>query len=383
VIRVGLAGYGLAGSVFHAPLIRACQRMQLSAVLTSRDVPQRVGTFDELLEQSDLVVVATPNTTHFEMAAAALKAGKHVVVDKPLTVTLGEADELIALARERQRLLTVFHNRRWDSDFLTVRKLLRQLSEVMLFEAHWDRFRPEIKRGWREEPQPGGGVLSDLGPHMIDQALVLFGMSDAVSADVLAQRPGAEVDDYFDLTLHYGERRLCLRCSSLVAQPRPRFAIHGAAASFVKYGLDPQEAQLKSGMDPRDAGFAVDANDGALTFGDGRHVKVPSERGNYLAFYEAVADAILDGAPVPVDPADARAGLVLIDLARRAAAEGRRLPVPAASSTGASAPAARPSRCRGGHARIRQLRSGSRRARSAIAAPHCQRWREAADRWSH
>src|SRR5437868_5310474 len=313
--------------------------MQLSAVQTSRDVPERVGTLDELLERSDLVVVATPNTMHFEMAAAALKAGKHVVVDKPVTVTLDEADDLIALANERERVLTVFHNRRWDSDFLTVRKLLPQLGEVMLFEAHWDRFRPEIKRGWREEPQPGGGVLSDLGPHMIDQALVLFGMPDAVSADVLAQRDGAEVDDYFDLTLHYGERRLCLRCSTLVAQPRPRFELHGTAGSFVKYGLDPQEAQLKAGMNPGDAGFAVDANDGTLTFGDRRQVEVPSERGNYLAFYEAVADAILDGARAPVDPADARAGLVLIDLARRAAAEGRRLSVPAASSTGASAPA--------------------------------------------
>jgi scyllo-inositol 2-dehydrogenase (NADP+) len=340
VIRVGLAGYGLAGSVFHAPLMRACDRMQLSAVLTSRDVPERVGSLDELLERSDLIVVATPNTTHFEIAAAALNAGKHVVVDKPLAVTVDEADRLIALAKARGRVLTVFHNRRWDSDFLTVQKVLPQLGDVALFEAHWDRFRPEIKRGWREEPLPSGGVLSDLGPHMIDQALVLFGMPDAISADVLAQRTGAEVDDYFDVTLHYGDRRVCLRCSTLVAQPRPRFALHGSAGSFVKYGLDPQEAQLKSGVDPRDAGFAVDEKDGTLTFGDGRSGKVPSERGNYLAFYEAVADAILDDAPVPVDPADARAGLVLIDLARRAAAEGWRLPVPAASSTEASGPAA-------------------------------------------
>jgi predicted dehydrogenase len=340
VIRVGLAGYGLAGSVFHAPLIRACERMELSAVLTSRDVDARVGTLDELLKWSDLVVVATPNTTHFEIAAAALNAGKHVVVDKPFAVTIDEADELISLAKQRERVLTVFHNRRWDSDFLTVRKVLPQLGEVMLFEAHWDRFRPEIKRGWREELQPGGGVLSDLGPHMIDQALMLFGMPDAVSADVIAQRSGAEVDDYFDLTLRYGERRVCLRCSALIAQPRPRFAIHGTAGSFVKYGLDPQEAQLKAGMGPGDDGFALDESDGTLTFGDGRHGKVPSECGDYLAFYEKVADAVLDGAPVPVDPVDARAGLVLIDLARRAAELGQRLPVPGASSTGASGRAA-------------------------------------------
>jgi scyllo-inositol 2-dehydrogenase (NADP+) len=340
VIRVGLAGYGLAGKVFHAPLIRACEGLELAAVLTSRDAPERVDTLDELLDRSDLAVVATPNTTHFEIAAAALKAGKHVVVDKPFTVTVEEADALIALAKERGLLLTPFHNRRWDSDFLTLRKVLPELGEVMLFEAHWDRFRPQIKRGWREEPRPGGGVLSDLGPHMIDQALVLFGMPDSVSADVLAQREGAEVDDYFDLTLHYGERRVCLRCSTLVAQPRPRFAVHGTASSFVKYGLDPQEAQLKAGMDPCDDGYALDPNDGTRTFGDSRRGKVPSERGDYLAFYEGVANAIEGNVPVPVDPADARAGLVLIDLARRAAALGQRLPVPGASSPGASGPAA-------------------------------------------
>ena len=340
MIRVGLAGYGLAGSVFHAPLIRACGRMEQSAVLTSRDVPGRVGTLEELLERSDLVVVATPNTTHFEIAAAALNAGKHVVIDKPLTVTVQEADDLIALAKECERVLTVFHNRRWDSDFLTVQKVLPQLGDVALFEAHWDRFRPKIKRGWREEPQPGGGVLSDLGPHMIDQALTLFGMPKAISGDVLVQRTGAEVDDFFDLTLHYEDRRVCLRCSTLVAQPRPRFAIHGTAGSFVKYGLDPQEAQLKSGMDPRDDGFALDENDGTLNLDDGHSGKVPSERGNYLAFYEIVADAVLNGVPVPVVPADARAGLLLIDLARRATELGQRLAVPAASSTEMSAPAA-------------------------------------------
>ena len=359
MIRVGLAGYGLAGSVFHAPLIGACERMQLSAVLTSRDAPQRVPGIETLFERSDLVVVATPNATHFEVAAAALNAGKHVVVDKPFTLTVGEADELIALAREHKRVLSVFHNRRWDSDFLTVQKHLSRLGDIMLFEAHWDRFRPQIKRGWREEAQTGGGVLSDLGPHLIDQALVLFGMPNAISADVLAQRRSAQVDDYFDLILHYGARRVSLRSSTLIARPRPRFAVHGLGGSFVKYGLDPQETQLKAGMDPRDDRFGLDEMNGTLTFGegargkapagdgpfgnlsvgDGRCGNVPSEHGNYRAFYEKMADAILDGAPVPVDPEDARAGLVLIDLARRAAELGQLLPVPGASWSGATAPA--------------------------------------------
>lgn len=331
MIRVGLAGYGLAGSVFHAPLIRACDRMELAAVLTSRDAPARVVTLGDLLDRSDIVVIATPNSTHFELATAALEASKHVVVDKPFMLAPGQADEVIRLGKERGRIVTVFHNRRWDSDFLTVHKLLPRLGEITLFEANWDRFRPRIKPGWREVPQPGGGVLNDLGPHMIDQALRLFGMPDSISADVLAQRPDAVVDDYFDLNLQYDARRVCLRSSSLIAQPRPHFAVHGTGGSFVKRGLDPQEAQLKAGMDPRAGAFGVDECGGVLTLPDGSHESVPNERGNYRAFYDRVADAMLDGAPVPVDPADARDGLALIDLARRGSALGQRLR--AASST--------------------------------------------------
>ena len=332
MIRVGLVGYGLAGSVFHAPLIRACPRMQLTAIQTSRDAPERVSSLDELLDRSDLVVVASPNQTHFPIASEALKARKHVVVDKPFTVTIDEADSLIALAREQQRVLTVFHNRRLDGDFLTIRKLLPQLGEIYLFEANWDRFRPAIKQGWRELREPGGGVLADLGSHLIDHALQLFGLPDAIEADVLAQRAEARVDDYFDLRLQYGSMRVCLRCSTLVAEPRARFAVHGSGGSFVKFGIDVQEAQLKSGMDPRDGGFGVDERDGTFTTPDGRRTPIPTECGRYLDYYDAVAAAILDGAPAPVDPADARNGLMLIDLARRSSELGQRLPVLAASS---------------------------------------------------
>lgn len=335
MIRVGLAGFGLAGAILHAPLIRAQLRMELAAVLTTRDAPLRVGTFDALLERSDLVVIATPNRTHFGLAAAALGAGKHVVIDKPFTVTLDEADELVERAGASRRLLTVFHNRRWDSDFLTVQRTLPALGDVSLLEANWDRFRPQIKPGWREMPEPGGGVLSDLGPHMIDQVLLLFGMPDAISADILAQRVGAHADDYFDLRLDYGSRRVCLRSSTLIAEPRPRFAVHGSGGSFVKFGLDPQEAQLKSGIDPRAGDFGIDLAASAITRPDGSCQQMPCERGNWRAFYDRVAAAILDGAPVPVDPADARAGLQLIDLARRAAATGQRLQLPAASSPAA------------------------------------------------
>ena len=332
VIRVGLVGYGLAGSVFHAPLIFACDRVELAAVLTSRDAPKRVASIEELIERSDLVVIASPNTTHFALAKRAFEAGKHVVVDKPFTVSVDEADELTALAAEEQRVLTVFHNRRWDSDYLTVREVLPRLGEVSLFEANWDRFRPDIKRGWREQPEPGSGLFNDLGPHLIDQALQLFGMPEAVEAEIATQRPNAMVDDCFDVTLHYGNSRVCLRASSLMSTPRPRFAIHGTRGSFVKHGLDPQEAQLKDGMDPRSPEYGVDPQDGTLTHPNGTSKHVPTKRGNYLAFYDEVAAAILDGAPVPVAPRDARDGLMLIGLARRASELGQRLPVPAANS---------------------------------------------------
>jgi scyllo-inositol 2-dehydrogenase (NADP+) len=335
MIRVGLVGYGLAGATFHAPLIRACGQMELTAIQTSRDAPRRVPSLDELLARSDLVVIASPNQTHFPIAREALTAGKHVVVDKPFTVSLDEADALIALARRQQRVLTVFQNRRLDGDFLTVRKLLPRLGDISLFEANWDRFRPAIKQGWREVDEPGGGVLADLGAHLIDHALQLFGLPDAIAADVLVQRPQALVDDYFDLTLHYGRTRACLRCSTLVAEPRARFAVHGSGGSFVKFGIDVQEAQLKGGIDPRDPAFGVDHRDGSVTTPDGARSPVPTERGRYLDYYDAVAAAIVDGAPVPVDPAEAREGLMLIDLARRSSELGQRLavPVPGASST--------------------------------------------------
>jgi scyllo-inositol 2-dehydrogenase (NADP+) len=332
VIRVGLIGYGLAGKAFHEPLIHACPRLELTAVLTTRDHPQRAASLDDLLERSDLVVVASPNETHFPLASAALQRGCHVVVDKPFTVTLAEADELIALAERQKRVISVFHNRRWDGDFLTVQQILPTLGEILLFEANWDRFRPAIKPGWREQPAPGAGLFNDLGPHLLDQALRLFGMPEAVEADVTAQRQGAMVDDYFDVRLHYGRLRACLRSSSLVAAPRPRFAVHGTLGSFVKHGLDPQEAQLKAGLRPGEPGFGEDSRHGTLVLADGSEQSVPTVRGDYPAFYEGIAAAILDGAPVPVPAEQARDGLLLIDLARRAAQLGQRLPVPAASS---------------------------------------------------
>lgn len=325
MIRVGLAGYGLAGATFHAPLIRACERMELSAVLTSRDAPGAVRTFDELLERSDLVVVATPNATHFDIARAALHAGKHVVIDKPFTVTVAEADELIALAHDEDRKLTVFHNRRWDADFLTVRAVLPRVGEIQLFEAHWDRFRLAIREGWKEAPHEGTGLLADLGSHLIDQALTLFGAPEAVQADIAIQRPAARVDDYFAVTLHYGSMRAVLSASTLTAEPRPRFALHGTGGSFVKSGLDPQEQQLKEGVDPASSAFGVDPVDGLLTLPDGSQQSIAARRGSYGTFYEQLADALLGNSEVPVEPLSARDVMHIIELARKSAREGRRI----------------------------------------------------------
>lgn len=327
-VRVGLIGYGLGGRAFHAPLIAAADGLVLAAVATSRAV-ENLPTMrdpDALIADPaiDLVVISTPNHSHYPLARAALEAGKHVVIDKPFTVTLGEADALIALAGARGRVLTIFHNRRWDGDYLTVRKLLAsgRLGELMRYEAHWDRFRPALTPGWKEKEGAGTGLLGDLGTHLVDQALQLFGPPDAVAGDVAVQREGAVVEDYFSLTLRYGARRVLLSSSLLAAVPRPRFGLHGTRGSFVKYGLDPQEAMAQAGMDPRDPGFGVEDPlwHGTLTLADGRSERIPTERGNYLAFYEAVAAAILHGAPAPVAPEDARAGLAILERARESAA---------------------------------------------------------------
>ncbi|HYD36496.1 MAG TPA: Gfo/Idh/MocA family oxidoreductase, partial [Allosphingosinicella sp.] len=295
-LRVALLGRGMAGTIFHAPLIRAVPAFELAAIAGAADGAAAIASPD-----IDLVVIATPNPTHYPLAAAALEAGKHVVVDKPFAVTLAEADALIALATTKGRMLTVFHNRRWDGDFLTVRRLVESgaLGEIGLFEAHWDRFRPRPRTGWREQPVAGSGLLWDLGPHLVDQALVLFGVPDSVSGEVAIQREGGKADDYFELVLRYGAMRTRLAASSLIAEPRPRFSIHGTKASFVKYGLDPQEAALKreaTALDP-DSGRGDPPCDGVLTRADGGREPVATLPGRYLAFYEGVAAAIGEGAP--------------------------------------------------------------------------------------
>ena len=332
-VGVGLVGYGISGAIFHAPLIQSVEQLRLAAVVTSRreqverELPGvRVLTgFKELCEDPaiELVVVATPTSTHFEIAQTALSARKHVVVDKPFTLTVQEADALIALAAAKKCVLSVFQNRRWDSDFLTVRKCISggRLGTVYFYEAHFDRFRPRLKGGWREQAGPGSGTLYDLGAHLIDQALQLFGVPESVMADVFRQRAHAAADDYFHLILEYGVRRVILHSSMMVREPGPRFAIHGDMGSFLKYGIDPQEDALRAGKRPHDADWGTDPADppGILTIADGTRTSIPNERGAWQTFYEGIAAAILDDAPVPVRPEESRDGLRIIEAALRSA----------------------------------------------------------------
>lgn len=338
-IRTGLIGYGTAGAFFHAPLIAAAEGLHLSAIGSRRsdeirrDFPEAVAYDDPQTLLADpsiqLVVIATPNETHAPLARAALEAGKHVVVDKPFTLNAAEAEALIGLADQVGRKLSVFQNRRWDNDFLTVRRLVDdgRLGEVVYFEAHFDRFRPEIKQGWRETEVPGAGLLYDLGAHLIDQALVLFGMPKAITADVTRQRAAAKADDYFHLVLDYGHRRAVLHASVLVRDPGPRYLVHGDGGSFVKYGIDGQEAALREGRRPGGEGWG---NDDPLLFGrftdaDGTATLIDTLPGRYTAFYDGVAAAIRDNTAMPVEAHSARDVIRVIEAAQVSAREHRRV----------------------------------------------------------
>jgi predicted dehydrogenase len=317
---VGLIGYGLGGSAFHAPLIAAEPRLRLEAVVTSRagqverDHPgtRVAGSAEELLADPavELVVVAAPNAVHHELAAAALRAGRHVVVDKPFTLSAADADELIALAEATDRRLSVFHNRRWDGDFLTVRRGVEAgvLGEVASFVSRYDRFRPVPKGSWKEEAVAGSGLLWDLGPHLIDQAMVLFGPPRTVWADLGVQRPGVEAVDYVHLVLGYGRLRAVLHAAMLVRDPGPRFEVHGDRGSLVTWGLD--QPQVRATLTGEVAGLEQ----------QGRLEGVPTA---YGSFYAAMAAAVAGEGPVPVAPTDARATVAVIEHALTSAREGR------------------------------------------------------------
>ncbi|MET8116571.1 Gfo/Idh/MocA family protein [Streptomyces prasinus] len=348
-LRVGLVGYGLAGSVFHAPLIAATEGLALDTVVTSNPERQQqaraefpevrvAATPDELFERAgelDLIVIASPNRTHVPLATTALKAGLPVVVDKPLAGTAAEARELAALAEERGLLLSVFQNRRWDNDFLTLRKLVSEgtLGDVYRFESRFERWRPALKGGWRESGDPAeiGGLLYDLGSHVVDQALVLFGPVTSVYAEAVVRREGARTDDDTFIALtHANGVRSHLHVSATTAQLGPRFRVLGSEAGYVKHGLDPQEAALRDGLrpgaesgadwgtEPEEMWGRVGAGESPVT-GGGR--AEPTLPGDYPAYYTAVAKALLEGGPNPVTAQEAAAALDVLEAARRSADE--------------------------------------------------------------
>lgn len=337
-IKTGLVGYGFAGATFHAPVLSTVADLELTAVASSKpelvhkDWPQATVYADAAQMFADpaieLVVIAAPNEAHFSLAQAALQAGKHVVVDKPFTISSTEAQTLITLAQERKLVLSVYQNRRWDGDFLTLKTLLAQgtLGRIASFESHFDRFRPEIRQRWRESGAPGGGLLYDLGPHMLDQALQLFGKPQKIYADIALQRDSAQAVDYVHIVLYYDRLRVVLHADCLVKAPTARFAVHGDKGSFVKFGLDPQEDALKAGGKPGQPGWGVDPVHAALYLGtqpDGQFEPLEMQPGRYQDFYQGMADAILHGAAAPVAPEDGLATIRLIELALQSAKEGR------------------------------------------------------------
>lgn len=340
---VALIGYGLAGSVFHAPLIAAVPELRLSHVVTSsaeratqatsRHPGVRVvDSADQLWQEAaeiDLVVIASPNRTHVPLAEVALDHGLGVVIDKPMAATAAAGRLLVERAQARGRLLSVFQNRRWDGDFLTVSDLITRgrLGRVHRFESRFERWRPEVDHSrWRERPDPeeAGGLLYDLGSHLVDQALHLLGPAHRVYAEVSARRPGADVDDDVFIGIHHaqgGESHLW--ASALAAQAGPRFRVLGDAAAFTCWGLDPQEQQLRDGARPLDAGFGrFDPATWGELGADGDLQQVPTIDGSYVEYYRAVATALREGAPAPVDPRDAVAGLMVLEAARRSAHDG-------------------------------------------------------------
>lgn len=334
-IRVGLAGFGLGGRAFHAPFIAANTRLHLTHILQRHgdDAADMypgatiVRDFDALLAPAaalDLIVITTPNETHVPYAARAIEAGKHVVVDKPIAATSEEAKSLAVAADRARRILAVYHNRRWDGDFLTVAALLARgwLGDLKSFESRFDRYRPDVRQGsWKEQPSPSSGLLNDLGPHLIDQALVLFGRPLAVSGSIATERAGSLVDDHFEIALHYHGFAARLGAGTMASTPGPRFRISGSLGKYVKYGLDPQEDALRGGQRPAGPGWISEPAErwGALTASidglevDGRLRTLP---GSYSGFYENVCDAIEGLAALSVTPAQAIETIRTIELAR-------------------------------------------------------------------
>jgi predicted dehydrogenase len=350
-IRAAVIGFGLGGRVFHTAYIHAVPGLELAAIVqrkgdeAAQAYPNATiyRSVEEMLadESIQLVSVSTSNQTHYELGRQALLAGKHVVIDKPFTTSSADTADLIRIARERNLVLSAFQNRRWDGDFRTVRELLSRgvLGRLVTFESHYDRFRQEPRLGtWKEGGEShGGGMLFDLGTHILDQALALFGVPATITADIRIDRDGGRTDDAFDIRLGYigeTEKKLTvlLRSTMTAAIPGARFTLHGTQGSFVKFGIDPQEDAIKagiaigSGYDGHAWGEEPESLWGTLKLADGSESLIPTQAGDYRGYYANVRDAILGEAPLAVPAVDAWRTARVIELAHESSHQGRTLP---------------------------------------------------------
>lgn len=333
IIKTGIIGFGLSGRVFHAPFIHVHKGFEMCKVVerhgqSSKEFYPDVTVekdYRELIEdpEIELVVICTPNIYHFQMAKDCLEAGKHIVIEKPFMPTSAEADEIISLARLKNRKVFVYQNRRWDGDFLTIQNLLNGglLGDIQYYEGHFDRYAPERKRAaWRDEVQPGSGILFDLGSHLIDQVLCLFGKPETIFADVQAQRENSQVDDFFKLTLFYPNLTAFVTAGMLVKDSDLRYIVNGSKGTYAKYGIDPQEAVLKEGILPGTDEWGKESPDnwGLLTLENNKlHINgtVETLDGNYMGFYDNVYDVLVNGQEMAVKPEEARDTIRVIELA--------------------------------------------------------------------
>lgn len=320
-IKTGIASYGLSGRVFHAPFIHANEAFELTAICERSNNEARktypqvkiVRSFDDLIFDTllELIIVNTPDVTHFDYCRAALIAGKHVIVEKPFVFTVAEGEELIQLAAEKGRMLTVFQNRMWDGDFMTVRKVLNEnkLGRIVEFRAGFQRFRTQIADTWKERNDRFVGIVYNLGPHLVDQAICLFGKPTGVFAQIKKQRDGSQIDDFFHIILKYPELQVTLTAGMLMKEPIASFVLHGTKGSFVKYGIDPQEDQLKAGMLPTDIAYGLDSPEmyGTLVLdenGNTTRETVKTLQGDYKLYFDAVAISIRHQTEPPIAPVE-------------------------------------------------------------------------------
>jgi scyllo-inositol 2-dehydrogenase (NADP+) len=340
-VRVGVIGFGMAGKIFHTAVVSATPGLELAAIVqrkgdeAAKSYPdvKIARSIEEMLEDASikLVVVCTPSDVHFEHAKQCLEAGRHVVVDKPFTLTADEARALIDLAKKQEVLVTAYQNRRWDGDFITLKAIIEsgELGRIVSYESHFDRYRAEPKRDvWRESGGPGGGTLFDLGPHLIDQATVLFGDPESVFADVRIEREGAVVDDAWDTMLKFPSGVTAMLRSTLMAYtPGPRFVVHGTLGSIVKWGLDPQEDALKAGGSYGDPGFGEEpaSHWGELRVEGRPPRRVETAAGDYRGLYANVRDAVLGVGELEVKPEQVWRTTRLIEMCRESSAAGRRI----------------------------------------------------------